>query len=277
MDSRGQIAAFYADRERALHVYELGDLDDAFWPRTRWYGLPDADEPAGLSALALLYDQQSLLLLGCEADQPARAELLAALEPSLPARLHVHLSPGLLALLPASRWRVEPRGPHLKMALRSPAAVPAPDPAAHGMSLVRLGEADLDELLAFYERAYPESWFDPRSLATGVVHGLREGGTGGRTGGGTGALRSVAGIHVFSPAQGVAAIGNVATDPQARGRGLARTVTAATCRALAEHVDLVGLNVHADNLAARRCYAGLGFEVVGRYEEAGIARVDPAR
>lgn len=31
----------YFGRAPALHLYELGDLDDFFWPHTRWYALED--------------------------------------------------------------------------------------------------------------------------------------------------------------------------------------------------------------------------------------------
>ena len=39
-------------RHRELHLYELGDLDDFFFPRTRWFGW----ERTELEALCLVYD-----------------------------------------------------------------------------------------------------------------------------------------------------------------------------------------------------------------------------
>ncbi len=39
-------------RDPRLHLYELGDLDDFFWPHTIWYGLEDRSE---LLSVALLY------------------------------------------------------------------------------------------------------------------------------------------------------------------------------------------------------------------------------
>lgn len=41
---------------RALHVYELGDLDDFFWPSTAWYANPNPQ------AVALLYAGRTLML-----------------------------------------------------------------------------------------------------------------------------------------------------------------------------------------------------------------------
>ena len=80
------------------------------------------------------------------------------------------------------------------------------------------------------------------------------------------------GVHVFSRRYGVAALGNVATVPERRGRGLARAVCARLCRELAPRVPLVGLNVAVANAPARRCYRALGFREVLRYEEAVLTR-----
>jgi predicted GNAT family acetyltransferase len=63
---------------------------------------------------------------------------------------------------------------------------------------------------------------------------------------------------VLARQEGAAAIGNVYTRRDRRGRGLARAVTAAVARALAD-VDTVVLNVRDDNTAALRLYDTLGF------------------
>jgi predicted GNAT family acetyltransferase len=80
---------------------------------------------------------------------------------------------------------------------------------------------------------------------------------------------AVAGVHVYSERYRVAALGNVSTHPRHRGRGLG---TAALCRRLLGRVDRIGLNVKADNAAARRCHEKLGFEVRAPYEEVAVAR-----
>ncbi|MGE5185443.1 MAG: GNAT family N-acetyltransferase [Acidobacteriota bacterium] len=224
----------------ALHLYELGDLDDFFWPHTRWYARGDAT--------ALVYTASELPVLvalgGAE-----HAALLAELRDVLPARVYAHLSPGLVARL-APRFADEPHGEFLKMILADPAAVPA-------AAATRLGPADRDELVAFYAHAYPANWFDPRMLETGQYFAIREGG----------AIVAAGGIHVYSPAERVAALGNIAVAPAARGRGLARRVTAAVCRSLLRDCDHVGLNVRADNAAAIACYTRLGFAHHAPYEE----------
>ncbi len=104
--------------------------------------------------------------------------------------------------------------------------------------------------------------FDPRMLATGEYFGARA----------DGALVCAAGVHVVSRAQRVAALGNVATHPAWRGRGLAPRVVGRLCRSLLASVDLVGLNVAAENAAAIACYAGLGFAVAADYDEVLLVR-----
>ena len=86
-----------------------------------------------------------------------------------------------------------------------------------------------------------------------------------------GRLVCAGGVHVFSRDYGVAAIGNVATAPPARRRGLGRAVTAALCHALAGAKDL-GLNVEVGNRSAVACYEGLGFQAVCRYVEGLMTR-----
>ena len=125
---------------------------------------------------------------------------------------------------------------------------------------VALGPSDARELEAFFTDAYPGNWFDPRMLETGAYFGVRDGDV----------LASVSGVHVVSRTHRVAALGNVATRPELRGRGLARIAVAATCQALRAHVDHLGLNVDAANAEGIRLYEGLGFARVATYEEVRV-------
>ena len=235
-----------------LHIYGLGDLDPAFWPFTTWYGLEAAGDVRAVLLLYTAYETPTLLAL---ADPPFDDlhELLRAARPQLPPKMYAHLSPGCLdALAPV---RADSRGPHLKMALVEPALnVPGAD------RVERMTPADAPVLNALYAAGYPGSWFDPRQLDTGHYYGLRA----------DGELVSAAGCHVYSPAQRVAALGNIVTHPAHRGRGHAAAVTARLCAEVLKTADHVGLNVKADNTTAVRCYERLGFRPVAGYEEVGL-------
>ncbi|RQW83088.1 GNAT family N-acetyltransferase, partial [Micromonospora globispora] len=84
-------------RDPVLHAYQLGDLDDFFWPYTSWFRRGDQ--------VALLYhgvELPTLLAFAAPADSAELAALLTDLAPLLPARLWAHLSPSLDATL--DRW-----------------------------------------------------------------------------------------------------------------------------------------------------------------------------
>lgn len=245
---KGEIAALL-NRDPALHAYELGDLDDQLWPYTTWYRMADS--------IALLYRGAGLptLLALDGADRlPVLTALVGGIAPVLPEYFHAQVTAGAEAGL-AGHFDLEPHGLFLKMTLTD-----------HGrMERVRplgepLGPDDLDDLLGLYRVAYPGGWFQPRMLANGPYFGVRrEDGT----------LVAVAGSHIWSPDYRVAALGNVATHPDARGQGLGTAVVARWCRAVAGGAEHVALNVKADNPAAVRMYERLGFTVAGRFTEFG--------
>ena len=91
-------------------------------------------------------------------------------------------------------------------------------------------------------------FFFPSMVADGVFHGIYEGA----------ALVAAAGTHLLAREEGAAAIGNVYTRRDRRGRGLGRLVTSAVLGELSG-VETIGLNVRADNDAALHLYESLGF------------------
>ena len=148
-------------------------------------------------------------------------------------------------------------GDHLKMALTSPDTLRAAPEAAKAEPLT---PADRGDVEALYAASYPGNWFVPRMLETGQYVGIRR----------DGRLVAVAGVHVYSPAQRVAALGNVTTLPEMRGSGLATAAVAGLCTQLLTSVDHIGLNVKADNAAAIGLYRRLGFSTVAEYVESGV-------
>ena len=233
-----------------LHIYALGDLDDFFWPFTTWYALEDGGDVRAILLLYTAFETPTLMALGDPPYEPLHA-LLSSARQILPPRVYAHLSPGCREAL-GPGVVAQSRGPHLKMALGEPRLdVP-------GVSeVVCLKANDIADLRALYAVGYPANWFDPRQIETGHYYGLRN----------NGELVSAAGPHVYSPGQRVAALGNIVTHPEHRGKGYAAAVTARACTELGRSVDQIGLNVKADNSAAVACYERLGFRPIAEYEE----------
>lgn len=73
-------------------------------------------------------------------------------------------------------------------------------------------------------------------------------------------LVAVAGTHFIAPRYEIAAVGNVFTHPDYRGRGLAKACTSAVTASLLNDCPDVVLNVNAVNEPARRAYRRLGYE-----------------
>lgn len=251
LHAKDEVEAF-ARRNPLLHLYELGDLDDFFWPHTVWYGLKDR---SAVRQLALLYTGLSTPVLLAHADPPPglMGELVRRLLPLLPRRFYGHLGEEAVASLEGD-YDARFHGTSLKMGLLDPSRLEGLDTSG----VAALSAADAEEVIALYEASYPGHWFVPRMLETGFYFGVRR----------AGRLLSVAGVHVYSEQYRVAALGNVATHPDARGQGLATAACAQLCQALlASGVEHVGLNVRAENGAAIACYRRLGFEEVASYGE----------
>ena len=144
----------------------------------------------------------------------------------------------------------------------APGVLPSPSSAVVEI----LGPEHLTEVEVFYRDSYPGTWFHARMLETHRYVGLREDGN----------LASVAGVHVYSPRLGVAALGNVATHPSARGRGLAMTTCGHLCHLLqTDRISTISLNVRADNHAAIDVYERLGFSRAEEYLEVGLGEPTP--
>ena len=116
----------YLRRCPHLNYYHLGDLDDCFWPHTRWYAWQAAGET---TAIVLLYTAPDPpVLLAILNDNLAHMRLLlAAILPELPPQVYTHLSPGLADVLQATRYTLTHHGAHDKMVLTSPESSGAAD------------------------------------------------------------------------------------------------------------------------------------------------------
>lgn len=193
--------------------------------------IPDGD-PAGLAAI--LADAARAALLPNTTYILARAPHLAALERC---------------------YALHDRSAMCRMALDRQTFRP---PVAQIVGLRRLTGDDTAALASFYA-AYPASTFTPDQLAHGVFYGVWWGDR----------LLAAAGTHVVAAEFGIAAVGNVFTLPEARGRGYGAATTAGVVGSLLDGpCDEVILNVVAANTVARAIYARLGFVEHCAYSEA---------
>lgn len=233
-------------------IYELGDLDKFYWNKTIWYAFSNS---FAVENIALVYCGTELpVLLLQSRSELSDAEICRSLVNYLPNRIYAHLDPGLDRYL-RPYYSLASHGKYWKMLLQDKSIVRDCAEAHHA---VRLDRSILpDTINDFYERAYPGNWFDLRMLDTGEYWGIFD----------DGHLVSAGGVHVYSKQYRVAALGNIATLAEMRGKGLGRTVTAAVCQSLLQDMDIIGLNVRQDNASAIACYKGLGFEIVDEYEE----------
>jgi GNAT superfamily N-acetyltransferase len=255
LHDREELEAFFC-HDPILHLYSLGDLDPAFWPHTSWYGVRAGGD---LAEVVLLYLGLAMPTVQAFAtgDEAQASALLGELLPALPPRFHAHLGPPALEDTLRQQRAFSPYGLSLRLRLDDTARIDLPDPEG----LAVLGARDEAAIRALLAEAYPRNFFEPRMLASGLYLGVRRGGE----------LIAMAGLHVRSERYRAAALGNVATHPDARGQGLGRAITAALCRRLLDRgIDRIGLNVREANTAGRALYEGLGFATHLRYQE-GVA------
>ncbi|MDZ4872485.1 MAG: hypothetical protein CLLPBCKN_001873 [Chroococcidiopsis cubana SAG 39.79] len=233
-----------------LHLYELGDLDDFFWNNTTWYALTNRQK---IQQIALLYTGIPLPVLLALTEEPrSMQDLLQSILHLLPRKLYAHLSKDLVTVF-ADKYQVESYGLHYKMALTNSSYLNTFDTS----DAIPLAGSNLKELEGLYSQSYPDNGFNPRMLDIGYFYGIKQDKN----------LVSVAGIHVYSSQYKVAALGNITTHPQFRGRGLAKLVCAKLCQELLQTVTHIGLNVKVDNASAIACYSQLGFEPIATYGE----------
>ena len=259
IDDRNQIEA-YLRLHPDTHVYSLGDLEDDFWSHTTWYAALDGSDIRAICLVFTFYDPPIVIAVS-EPDNAVMPRLLESIAGQLPDSAMVHLGPEALGVLDGA-FEVSPLVPHWKMALKEPSRLEAMD-TSRGRQLNHDGVPRLEALFdAVYSGAEVGNIFYPFMLAIGPYFGVEE----------NGRIVSTAGVHVYSTRYGVAAIANVATHPDARGRGLATAVVARLASELALRCEHVGLNVAQANVPAIRAYRNAGFEIVAEFHEGAITQ-----
>ncbi len=237
LTDKSQIWA-YLETDRLYAAYAIGDLEPGMFEQCSWAG---AAEAGRLRALALHFrglDIPALFVMG-EPDG-LRAIFKGAMRPQ-----RVYLT-CLEAHLPVTRefyaWSSEM--PMWRMALSAGSFRPIGEE-----NCVRLTPDDADRVMALFTLGGGDA-FTPAQMAAGVFYGIISGDR----------LVSVAGTHLVSPTYGVAAVGNIFTHPEYRGRGHGTAATSAVvAELLGSGIRDIVLNVSQANEGAIRIYERLGF------------------
>ncbi len=225
------------ETDRAWSLYALGDLEPGFFEQCEWFAPRD-----GAPAVALLYRGVKPPVLFALGDlTPLLDEI--RYEPAL----YLHVQPGNVDAL-STRYHISHRKEMWRMILDAERYRPVP-----GAGAVRLAPSDLDEVRRLYadggSAGEAPDFFFPAMLEQ-VFDGIRE----------DGELISAAGTHLVAPGESVAAVGNIYTRRDRRGRGLAaRATTAVVDELLRLGIRTIGLNVDQRNAAAIRIYERMGF------------------
>ncbi|MEV8437321.1 GNAT family N-acetyltransferase [Actinosynnema sp. NPDC051121] len=120
--------------------------------------------------------------------------------------------------------------------------------AAEDAEAVRLGPADVPEMLDLVERTQPGP-FRPRTVELGTYLGIRR----------DGALVAMAGERLHPP--GWTEISAVCTDPAHQGQGLATRLVLAVTAGIRARGEQALMHASATNTTAIRLYESLGFRL----------------
>jgi len=229
------------EADRAWAAYPLGDLAPGFIEHCSWF-----QPRAGSGSLALLYRAVKPPVLFTQGDPDSLGAILDefSTEPAVYLRVRPEILPAL-----ATRYRIVELRRMWRMVLSPSVHLPAPT-----REVIRLSSSERSAVEQLYADggACGESpdFFSPSMLDEGVFYGAWE----------NRQLVAAAGTHLVVPSEDIAAVGNVYTRRDRRGRGLAASVTSAVAGELLRMgIRTVVLNVNQSNAPAIRVYERLGF------------------
>jgi ribosomal protein S18 acetylase RimI-like enzyme len=222
-------------------LYMMADLEPPWFDQCRW--LVEAEDDA--SAVGMIFlglETPSVLVSG---DLSAVRRIVERRIAELPDRCYIKLTGPQMEVC-APRYNLSEIEELDIMMLREP----GPPQRNENVELRLLSPADpLDTVLEVY-RDYPGNFFAPSQLSLGLYAGAWT----------QGRLGAVAGTHAFSPGEGVAVLGNIATATRFRGQGLCTALTTFICDELRTRgCGLIGLHVASANAPAIACYRRCGF------------------
>lgn len=252
--NREQIARFL-NAARVVNAYPLGYLDEKYAEECVWAGEREDGELLGLALLYTGLSRPGIFTAGrVESVRP----ILRVLAPRITTNVIAHFAPEHRAPLEGV---LSPAGPLRRMNRMGLTREEFSDPGVGDVQVDVLNHRDTAAILRLYS-VWPDHFFEPYQLESGLYFGVRAGDE----------LAAIAGIHNVSETFDVAAIGNLVTHPEHRGRGYAVACTASLLREVFTRVGHVTLDVEEDNAAAMRTYQRFGFRLYGDFFEAEMRR-----
>jgi RimJ/RimL family protein N-acetyltransferase len=230
----------YLKTDRSYAAYAIGDLQPELFGMTEWAGAENAGQ---IRAIALLYkglDPPALFLMG----EPAGLTSVLRLR-MRPRRVYLTCREQHRPVVQAF-YNTESASPMWRMTLTRRDFQPS-----HSPEVISLSPRHTEELKRLYAQGGGGA-FSPIQLATGVFFGVRD----------RDRIVAAAGTHLVSLAYGVAAVGNVYTDRDFRGRGYGTSTTCAVVADLFQRgIRHIVLNVAQANAEAIRIYQTIGFTI----------------
>jgi RimJ/RimL family protein N-acetyltransferase len=240
----------FLERDRLYAAYAICDLDEREFDRTRWGVARVAGEPVSVVLEYGGYAPQPVFVMGDTTGIAAVLRHVIQPRAAFVAGLPEHL-PALDGI-----YKVDPGSPMVRMWVDRPSFRPFPGEVRR---ILPIEAGDLNRL---YQLGFT-AWLPPTALTEGVYYGIWV----------SGRLVAAAGTHVISREARLAAVGNVLTHVDYRGRGYATAVTGAVTAELLRTCDQVVLNVRADNPPALAAYRRLGYREHTRFEERLVRRL----
>jgi len=232
-------------RDRAGTFYMAADLEPPFFDQCRWLVEVEKGEAAAAVLIFSGIEPPSVLATG---DPAAIGRILDRYGKQLPPRFYTKLPPEQRHVFCGFRFS----GAEELLVMVAAEETTLVLPQGADVRLIS-PKQPMEPVVKVY-RDYPGSFFAPTHLKTGLYAGAWV----------DGELAAIAGTHAFAPDEGVAALGNIVTAAQFRGRGLCCAVTSFLCGELRRRgCRFLGLHVASGNTAAVACYRRCGFQAAG--------------
>lgn len=234
----------FLEQDRLRAAYAVCDLDEREFGKTKWGVAYERGAPIAVVLEFSGLTPQPLFVMG-DPDGVA-AVLRDVIKPRI-----VYLACDETHLEAVARhYRIDPGPQMVRMVVNRQTFSPVYGP------VTRLAPADIGDLNRLYGLGFA-GWLPSDSIANGVYYGVRV----------AGRLVAAAGTHVISREAKMAAVGNVLTHHDFRGRGFAKATTSAVTQELLRTCDDVVLNVRSDNPPALGAYTAIGYSEHNRFEE----------